>query len=169
MRQGHRSIGVIAGIPESIHTANRVLGYQEALYANGIPYNPRLTLHGNWTRDSGYELSAHLLNAGASAIFAQNDLMATGVIDYCSKEGIAVGKDIALIGFDNREIGTVCRPKLSTVSLPLFEIGQSAAHLLLDILSGRHVQCGQKLMLACSIIERESTCVYAPKLNKGIL
>ncbi len=156
--RGHRDIGVIAGQADSIHTSNRILGYQEALYASKIPYNPRLTLHGDWERDKGYELSEKLIKAGATAIFAHNDTMATGVIEYCNNHGIRIGKDLALIGFDNREIGTVCRPTLSTVSLPLFEMGQTATHLLLDMLAGRHIQCGQKLMLACSVIERESTC-----------
>jgi LacI family transcriptional regulator len=155
--KGHSKIGVMAGQPESIHTSNRILGYQEALYANNIPYNPRFTLHGNWERDMGYELCPQLIDAGVTAIFAHNDLMATGVIEYCNKHGIQVGKDIALIGFDNREISTVCRPTLSSMSLPLFEIGQNATHLLLDILAGRHVPCGQKVMLACSVVEREST------------
>lgn len=157
IRKGHRSIGVMAGQRDSIHTANRILGYQEALYTNSIPYNPRLTVYGDWEREQGYQLCSQLIGAGVTAIFAQNDLMATGVIEYCSQNGIQVGKDLALIGFDNREIGTVCRPTLSTVSLPLFEMGQTATHLLIDMLSGSHVQCGQKLMLACTVIEREST------------
>ncbi len=157
INKGHRSIGMIAGQRDSIHTANRILGYQEALYANSVPYNPRLTVYGDWEREQGYQLCSQLLDAGVTAIFAHNDMMATGVIEYCNQEGIQVGKDLALIGFDNREIGTVCRPTLSTVSLPLFEMGQTATHLLLDMLSGSHVQCSQKLMLACSVIEREST------------
>jgi LacI family transcriptional regulator len=154
---GHKTIGMIAGQSDSIHTANRILGHQEALFTNNIPYNPRLTLYGDWERDQGYALGEQLIASGVTAIFSHNDLMATGVIEYCNERGIEVGKDIALIGFDNREIGTVCRPTLSTVSLPLFEMGQTATHLLIDMLSGRHIQCGQKLMLACSVIERDST------------
>jgi len=157
IEKGHRDIGVIAGPNGSMHAANRILGYQEALYASKIPYNPNFTLHGDWERDKGFELADKLIKSGVTAVFAHNDLMATGVIDYCNKNGIQVGKDLALIGFDNREISTVCRPTLTTVSLPLFEIGQTATHLLLDMLAGNHIPCGQKLMLACSVIEREST------------
>lgn len=157
IRRGHRSIGMIAGQSDSIHTANRILGHQEALFASSIPYNPRFTLYGDWERDQGFAMAEQLIASGVTAIFAHNDLMALGVLDYCSKNGIEVGRDLALIGFDNREIGTVCRPTLSTVSLPLFEMGQTATHLLIDMLAGRHIQCGQKLMLACSVIEREST------------
>ena len=93
---------------------------------------------------------------GATAIFAQNDLMAVGVLDYCSAKGISVGKDVSLIGFDNRDIASVSRPRLSTVALPLFEIGQKAAGELLSILAG-NAPSHHIIELDCEIIEREST------------
>ena len=111
---------------------------------------------GHWDRDSGYQLGGELIHAGAKAIFAQNDLIATGVIDWCNQNGVEVGRDIALIGFDNREVSTVCRPTLSTVALPLFEMGQTASHVMLDMLGGRH-PAQKDIMLTCSIIQREST------------
>ncbi|MDD3920093.1 MAG: LacI family DNA-binding transcriptional regulator [Eubacteriales bacterium] len=154
---GHKQVGVIAGLRDSVHTANRLTGYQEALFEAGIPYNPHMTVYGDWERDGGYALAPKLISAGATAIFAQNDLMATGVIDYCNANGIAVGQDIALIGFDNREVSSVCRPTLSTVSLPLFEIGQTAANLLLNKLIDQTEFPQEKVLLPCSIIQREST------------
>ena len=111
-----------------------------ALYRHGIPYDPSLTLVGNWERDCGYALGEQLIQAGATAIFAHNDLMAMGVLDYCNANGINVGKDLRLIGFDNREITSVCRPQLSTVAPPLFEIGQTAARELFVILAGAEPQ-----------------------------
>ena len=111
---------------------------------------------GDWERDCGFTLGGQLVRAGVTAIFAHNDLMALGVLDYCNANGINVGRDLRLIGFDNREIASVCRPQLSTVALPLFEIGQTAAHELIAILAGspptRHT-----IMLDCTVIEREST------------
>ena len=165
VQKGHKQIGIIAGPKESIHTANRILGYQEALYANHIPYNPGQTVYGDWTREAGFELTESLLKTGVTAIFALNDLMAIGAIEYMNKAGIKVGEDVAVIGFDNREIGTVCRPALSTISLPLFEIGQAATHLILDILSDHSAPRAQKLMLTCKIVERESTG-FNPAYNK---
>ena len=157
IRAGGRTIGMIAGPSDSSHSYNRTRGHQEALFAQGVPYNPSLTLVGDWGRDCGYTHGEQLIKSGATAIFAHNDLMATGVLDYCNANGIEVGKDILLIGFDNREISTVCRPQLSTVALPLFEIGQKAAHIMLDILSGKGMPAEHEIMLECSIIEREST------------
>ena len=97
------------------------------------------------------------------AIFAHNDLIATGVIDWCNQNGILVGKDLYLIGFDNREISTVSRPTLSTVALPLFEIGLTSGNILLDILAGKN-SLNRSVLLGCNIIERESTdCSHADK------
>lgn len=158
--KGHRKIGIIAGSKESFHTRNRLLGFQEALFEEGIPYNPRLTTYGDWERDQGYEHTGYLISEGVTAIFAQNDLMAMGVIDYCNQNGIEVGKDIALIGFDDREIASVCRPTLTSVSLPLFEIGHTAAGIMLDMIEKNSIPDEHEILLSCTIVERESTgCV----------
>lgn len=157
IRAGGRTIGMIAGPSDSSHAFNRTRGHQEALYAHGVPYNPALTAVGDWGRDCGYSLGERLVKAGASAIFAHNDLMATGVLDYCNANGVEVGKDLLLIGFDNREISAVCRPQLSTVALPLFEIGQKSARIMLEILAGKEPPVTHEILLDCSIIEREST------------
>lgn len=154
---GRQSIGMITGPSDSSHAYNRTRGHQEALFRHGVPYNPSLTVTGDWGRDCGYSLGEQLIKSGTDAIFAHNDLMATGVVDYCNANGIEVGKDVLLIGFDNREIATVCRPQLSTVAIPLFEIGQKAAHIMLGLLSGKGLPADHEIMLECSIIEREST------------
>jgi LacI family transcriptional regulator len=156
IRAGARSIGMIAGPVDSIHALNRTRGHQEALFSNKVPYNPRLTATGDWGRDCGFTIGEQLIRDGATAIFAHNDLMAMGVLDYCNANGIEVGNDLLLIGFDNRELASVCRPPLSTVALPLFEIGQNAAQTLFDILAG-NPSASHELLLECAIIEREST------------
>lgn len=154
---GHKNIGVITGPLESAHTSRRLNGYLEGLYEYGIPYNPKLTAHGDWNRDSGYALAEQLIQAGATAIFSQNDIMAMGVIDYCTTNGIEIGRDLSLIGFDNREISTVCRPTLSTVELPLFDIGHTSASILIDEIEEKPSTLSGEVLLECTIIEREST------------
>ena len=156
LRRGDRKIGMITGLPDSSHTAKRTRGHQSALFAHGIPYDPNLTLAGDWGRDCGNILGEQLIREGVTAIFAHNDLMALGVMDYSNANGIEVGKDIRLIGFDNQAIASVCRPSLSSVALPLFEIGQTATKEMLRLLRGEE-PTGHQIMLDCTIIEREST------------
>ncbi len=159
--KGHTNIGVICGPMNNTATQNRLLGYQEALFDNAIPFNPHCVEYGDWERDAGYALCERLLKRGVTAISSQNDVMATGVLDYCNEKGIAVGQELSLIGFDNREISLVCKPKLSTVALPLYEIGKSAAELMLDILAQKRSRSAGNILLPCPIIERQSTSACA--------
>jgi len=159
---GNTKIGIISGPIDSIHTANRTKGYQEALFHHGISFNPALAYVGDWSRASGYEHAKKLIDAGVTAIFAYNDLMALGVLDYCNEHGIQVGSDFKVMGFDNRDISNVCRPTLSTVALPLFEIGQNAAKLMFDQISEAKENLPNEVQLECNIIERESTDFKIP-------
>lgn len=154
---GHRNIGVITGPMTSIHTINRLSGYQEALFRSRIPYDPDLTMNGDWERDSGYELCRGLIDKNVTAIICQNDIMAVGVMDYCEKNNISVGKDIDVIGFDDRDIASVSRPQLSTVALPLYEIGHSAADIIMNMINGKALPDMNNVLLSCRIVEREST------------
>ncbi len=153
---GDRRIGMITGPLDSPHTNSRSMGFMRALYDHNIPYDPRLTLVGDWERDSGYQHAETLIDAGVTAIFAQNDVMAMGVVDYCTARGISIGRELRLIGFDNRDISLVSRPRLSTVALPLFGIGKASVEDLLQRIEG-HTPAQMLIKLSCSIIEREST------------
>ncbi len=155
--KGHTKIGIVAGVRDSYHTNNRLLGFQEALYEHNVPYNPHFIQYGDWSRDLGYQSAPLLIEEGVTAIFAMNDLMAMGVLDYCNQHAIEVGRDIALVGFDNRPITSVCRPALSTVALPLFEIGHTAASIMLDLIETGKQPEHNHIKLSCAIIEREST------------
>lgn len=149
-------IGMISGPAPSVHMLRRTNGFIRALVDGGIAYDPTLVRVGDWSRDSGYQLGGELIRQGVKGLFVQNDIMATGVIDWCVQNGIEVGRDIFLIGFDNREISAVCRPSLSTVELPLFEIGQASGRVLFDMLSGKQPD-RKDIVLECSIIRRESS------------
>jgi DNA-binding LacI/PurR family transcriptional regulator len=155
--KGHTKIGVIAGNKDSWHTNNRLQGFQEALFDHTIPYNPRLTRFGEWDRDHGFSSIPELIDSGATAVFCHNDLIAMGVLDYCNQNNIEAGKDLAIIGFDNREITEVCRPTLSSVSIPLFDIGVSAAQIMFEILEKKKIPEKPRILLECKLIEREST------------
>lgn len=157
IKQGHSYIGTITGPSDNVHTKNRLIGYQEALFDHKIPYNPYLTVSCDWVdRDMAYHATKDLLEQNVTAIFCQNDIIAVGVIDYCAKHNIRVGSDLAVFGFDNREISTVCRPTLSTVALPLTQIGHRSASILIGKIEGNSTVIGETY-LDCEIIERESS------------
>lgn len=132
LKMGHTKIGVIAGKVENIHTNQRLLGYQRALFDAGIPYNPDYVYYGKWKRQSGYEGAKKLSENGITAYFAISDQMAGGVYDYLEEKKLKVGTDISVIGFDDQELSEYFRPGLTTTRLPLKEIGHEAAKLLIE-------------------------------------
>jgi len=71
-----------------------------------------------------------------TALFAMNDLMAVGAMDAIRDAGLCVPDDISVIGFDNREISSLVRPKLTTVEIDLKGIGFAAAQMAVHKLCG---------------------------------
>lgn len=155
LREGHTRIGILCGPYSSFHTQERLRGFQTCLFENGILYDNRLALFGDWERNSGRTLGGRLIESGATAVFALNDEMASGVYDYCAAHGLTVGRDVSLVGFDNREISQAYHPQLTTVAPPLYEIGEKAAQIVIDRISGAPE--GQtRVKVPCHLVERDS-------------
>ncbi len=158
---GHRKIGVIGGRADNIHTQKRLLGYQKALFEEQILFNPHWVAYGDWERQSGYHMTKSLINAGVTAIFCLADRMAGGVYDYLDEVGMKVGKDISVSGFDNQDIAEYFKPALTTMDLPLEEIGHTAARLLIDRI-GEEENESQTIKnvieknMPCSLVVRDS-------------
>lgn len=133
---GHRKIGVLAGIKDSIHTQSRLEGYQRALFSADILYDPDLVIYGAWDRESGYRNVETLLNKGVTAVFCMNDFIAGGVYDRLEELGFHVGEDIAVTGYDNREMASYEKPPLTTMGLPLHDIGYRASEIIIHMLRG---------------------------------
>ena len=155
---GHTKIGVVAGRQDNIHTQRRLLGYQKALFDADVLYNPSLVRFGDWQRPSGYTQTQALVEQGVTAIFCMADRMAGGVYDYLEEQGIRVGEDISVVGFDNQDIAEYFRPALTTTALPLSEIGQKSAKLLLKRLEGEQEPDNKvvEVLIPCKFIERKS-------------
>ena len=88
---GHKNIGVITGKERSIHTHDRLLGYQKALYDHSLFFNPDAIVEGGWTREGGYAATDRLLEQNVTAIFCMNDIMAGGVYDRLEELGMIPG------------------------------------------------------------------------------
>lgn len=134
---GHKRIGLITGKPSSVHVQERLKGYQKALFDNGILYDPDLVQEGDWSRISGYQNTEELLKKNASVIFCMNDLMAGGVYERLLELDKKVADDISVVGYDNRELSSYYNPPLTTVNLPLHDIGYCASEIMIDLLEGR--------------------------------
>lgn len=157
VERGHRKIAVIAGHPHSYPTLRRMNGFQRALQKANITIPDSYIRYGNWEYESGLEQTNALLELHdrPTAIFSMNDLMAAGVIHALDKSGLHVPHDMAVVGFDNREIARYLHPPLTTMALPTKEIGTKAANHILSLIQNPSL-APEKEVLPCSIIERES-------------
>ena len=155
--RGHRRIGIIAGVKDNLHTQERLAGCQKALFEESIPYNPECTYYGDWERRSGF-LGARKLHAqDVTAIWCMNDLMAGGAYDYAREKGIGIGKELSILGYDNRQVAEYLYPGLTTNELPLKTIGFQSAEMLIDILEGRRdISDTKPVKVPCKLIVRDS-------------
>jgi LacI family transcriptional regulator len=131
---GHRSFAVLAG-PRGLLTArDRLEGFRAGLRAWSVELDPSRVVHGEFTRDGGYEAMSGLLAAGArpDCVFAVNDVMAVGALARLRAEDIRTPTDIAVAGFDDILTLRDIYPPLTTVRLPLKRMGEMAANLVLS-------------------------------------
>ncbi|MBP0461172.1 LacI family DNA-binding transcriptional regulator [Streptomyces montanisoli] len=134
---GHRTIGYVAGPLERTTTRHRLEGHREALRAAGLPAagsggaQDPLTLHGPYTRRSGYEATRELLRRqpGLTAVVAANDTVALGACAAVRDEGLRIPQDVSVAGFDDLPFSVDATPALTTVRLPLQEAGARAGRL----------------------------------------
>jgi LacI family transcriptional regulator len=130
---GYEDFAVLAG-PSSLTTsADRTRGFLEALERHGIRPEPSAVVTGGFSRQAGYGDMLGLLDAGIRprCVFAVTDVMAVGAMTAMRERGFVPGVDIAVAGFDDIEMLQDVVPSLTTVSLPLRELGQRSLELAL--------------------------------------
>ena len=135
---GHRRIAHLAG-PSGWHSARRRReGYLATLLQHGIEPEPALLVEGDWEYEGGEVAATALLavTPRPTALFVANDEMSLGAIAAIRRAGLRVPEDIALVSYDNRRYSRTIRPKLTTVSLPAYEMGWRAGELLWAKLHG---------------------------------
>ncbi len=157
IKNGNKKIGIITGEMSSLHTKERLKGYKRALKEAGIPYHRNLVQEGNWTRAKSLEACRILMNEAVTGIFAMSDVMAWSAYELAAREDIRVGTDLDLIGFDNREMAGAFNPGLTTMALPLSNIGRKAAEIMIDMLEKGPDSISENFYkINCEMIVRES-------------
>ncbi|NPV54159.1 MAG: LacI family DNA-binding transcriptional regulator [Firmicutes bacterium] len=169
--QGYRRIAMING-PYTWHACQaRLQGFKEALIDNGIPYTHELVRYGDWKPDSGYRHARELLSqVHPNAIFVANDFMAVGALQAAHEESVTVPDELGIIGFDNREVTHITRPRLSSVQLPMYEIGQAAARSFLYLIDPDSVDDtapvavagAEPLLIPCRPVIRATSTTVVP-------
>jgi LacI family transcriptional regulator len=153
---GHRRVAFIAGDPEQAATAARRRGYELALRDAGIGTEPGLIESGESSFVSGRAAARRLLSQARrpTAILASTDDLAAGVMAEAHARGLALPRELSVVGFDGTPLAALLWPPLTTMHQPVDAMAAFATHLLLDRLAGvaaaRVADYGYRLVVRAS-------------------
>jgi DNA-binding LacI/PurR family transcriptional regulator len=157
LKMGHKRLAAIAGPSHLQNALERLNGFRKALAKYGIEIAPEYIQETGFDRDSGYRGGIRLLNMlpRPTAIFASNDLMALGALLAARELGLRCPKDVSIIGFDNLDLGMFTDPALSSVHQSGYQMGATAARLLLERIRGKKGRA-QQIVLPTELKIRNS-------------
>lgn len=156
LSRGHRRIALIAGSPDQVVTIDRRQGYANALVGAGVRLDPDYEQNGGFTREGGFQAMSRLLQLPAppTAVFCADDLMAVGALMALKQSGLH--RQIAVIGGNDDPISQLIDPPLSTIRIPVLELGATAARVLLNLIT-RRATAARQVILPSQLVVREST------------
>jgi LacI family transcriptional regulator len=158
VKLGRRRVAYINGPPTYEATHLRLRGYGKALQESGLELRRELVRTApDWNQDSGFQLARDLMERSEppDAIVCANDELAAGAILGVRESGSGVPSDVSIVGFDDRPFAAHLPIPLTTVALPLFEMGQQAAHKIFGALAGVELQ-HEIIRVPCKLVVRES-------------
>jgi DNA-binding LacI/PurR family transcriptional regulator len=155
---GHRRIGLISGL------SRRKISVQRERYIAfhtrcQLTLDPALMVESDFTDQAGYQAMLQLLGQPAppTAVLAANDTIAIGALKAAQALSWHVPDEISIIGMDDIYAAATTSPALTTVAKPKYEIGITAARVLMGRMAGEIQDSARSLKLPCELIVRGST------------
>ena len=154
---GHRLIAYVEGPASSWSNLQRRETFSEATRTQGLesvflgPYPPRF--------EGGVQAADVLVARTVTAVIAYNDVMAFGIMSRLSNRGIAVPRDVSVIGFDDVPAASLWSPSLTTISASTAAVGKAAASNLIRMLEGKALHRENRRRLSSQLVVRGSTAV----------
>ncbi|GMQ74529.1 catabolite control protein A [Tetragenococcus halophilus] len=156
-KNGHEKIAFVSGaLIDAINGQNRLTGYKEGLKENNLEYNEGMIFEAPYEFKEGLALVDRILNSGATAAYITDDELAIGVLDGLYDAGVKVPEDFEIITSNNTLLTDVTRPRLSSVTQPLYDIGAVATRLLTKLMNKEEIE-QKTIVLPSSIMEKGST------------
>ena len=156
-KNGHEKIAFVSGaLIDAINGQNRLTGYKEGLKENNLEYNEGMIFEAPYEFKEGLALVDRILNSGATAAYITDDELAIGVLDGLYDAGVKVPEDFEIITSNNTLLTDVTRPRLSSVTQPLYDIGAVATRLLTKLMIKEEIE-QRTIVLPSSIMEKGST------------
>jgi DNA-binding LacI/PurR family transcriptional regulator len=157
LESGRARVATVTGPLDMCAGQDRLAGYRSAVEAAGLTFDETLVSVGDFTSAGGYAATVRLLQQrpDVDAIFAASDLAAFGAVRALQALGRQVGRDVAVIGFDDIPAAAELHPPLSTVRQPIAELGTAMTRLLLARIDGRET-VSRRTVLPVELVLRET-------------
>jgi DNA-binding LacI/PurR family transcriptional regulator len=155
---GHKNIAMITGPMTEDCSQDRAKGYRRALQEAGLSADESMIVEGDWSATSGKDalLSLTAQHPALTAIFAQNDRMAMGVLRAARDMELKIPSQLAVIGVDDMPLSSYFDPPLTTMRQDMPLIGQEATRILLNIVQQKETST-RAIKLPAQLIVRQST------------
>lgn len=133
INMGHKKICCLRGDLLIDSDRYRLAGYKAALKSHNLALDEDLIINGSFEEEKSFKQVGQLLKQGfkISALFAVSDVMAIGAMRAIKAAGLRIPEDVAVVGFDDIVLAPYLQPSLTTVQLPMFEMGRRAAEILI--------------------------------------
>ncbi|MGX7351021.1 catabolite control protein A [Enterococcus canis] len=155
-KNGNKKIAFVSGaLIDPINGQNRLKGYKDALSENGLTYNEGLVFEAPYNFKDGEQLAARIRNSGATAVYVSDDELAIGILDGMLDAGVKVPEEFEIITSNNSLLTDVARPRLSSITQPLYDIGAVAMRLLTKMMNKEEVE--EKTIILPYGIERKGS------------
>jgi DNA-binding LacI/PurR family transcriptional regulator len=160
VQSGYRKIAHVAGPENTSIGRDRCRGYLDELRRNGITVDNEMIIYGGLQENYGVAAFREFLSRDIKpeAIFAVNDPVAIGIYDEIKRNGMAIPRDIALVGFGNIKLSSYLDPPLTTVTQSPYKLGKTAAEMLLKRIENPSSKMEPETeVIETKLILREST------------
>lgn len=157
---GHIKIGYVGEVLDEI----RFDAYRHYLESNNLPFSMENVANVLLGYNGGYEGMKKLIqnHADISAVMCANDITAIGAMKAAREFGIKIPSDLSIIGIDDIETSQYVIPMLTTVHIPIKEMGSVTAKVIIDRIQGGHT-APMKIFLPSKLVIRESCAQYHQK------
>lgn len=154
---GHQRIAHIVGEGEFSSGLYRKKGFYEAMKELNLPIRSEYIVSGKWTEESGYNAATQLLSLELppTAIFCANDRMAIGVLQAAGDKKVKAPDQLSVMGFDDARFSAFTTPPLTTLTVPIYDIGKFAANQIIVFNKGK--KPFPRTIFDVDIIIRDST------------
>lgn len=153
--KGHRRIGCVTGSRYNKSSIDRLNGYKKALQEADINFDPSVIFEGDYRYNSGVASGRFFEKSDVTAIFIENDIMASGVYRTFNECGIKIPDDISIVGYDDINLSLILNPPLTTILQPKLEMGEKAGEMLARMIQGEKTDLF--IEYEPNLIERGST------------